>query len=146
VAYATAQDFIDVVGIKEAAQLSNRNAPTTLTPDTGRLNIAAEAASGLIDSYLMGRYQIPIAIPQALEPLRLHCIRLMRCELDNVSIREKCQADCDRTYDWLKAVASGKIQFGQPGLPQQPDLAGSTTGVRAKARGCKAPGIDLTGY
>jgi phage gp36-like protein len=145
-AYATAQDFINRYGDKEANQLSNRNSPTTTTPNTDRLDLALEAASGIIDSWLSGRYQVPIAIPVAIEPLRYHCLVLARCDLDNISTREKIQDDCDRTFDWLKRVADGKIKWGEPGLPGQPDLQGSTTGARAKARGCKAPGIDLTGY
>jgi phage gp36-like protein len=145
-AYATAQDFVDRYGAKESSQLSNRNSPTATTADEDRLNLALVAASGIIDSWLCGRYSVPIFVPEAVEPLRHHCLVLARCELDNISIREKCQADCDRTYEWLKQVAAGKITFGMPGLPAQPDLAGSTSGVRSVARGRKAEGIDLTGY
>jgi phage gp36-like protein len=145
-AYATAQNFIDRYGDKESNQLSNRNSPTATTPNTDRLDLALEAASGIIDSWLSGRYAVPVAIPKAIEPLRNHCLVLARCDLDNISTREKIQDDCERTYEWLKRVADGKIKWAEPGLPGQPDLQGSTTGARARARGCKAPSVDLTGY
>jgi phage gp36-like protein len=144
--YATADDFIATLSDKEAAQLSNRNNPTAKTPDYDRIERSAVAASGIIDSYLSGRYEVPITIPVAIEPLRHHCIRLMRCEMDSVSTREKCQADCDRTYEWLREVAKGRIELGMPGLTAQPDLTGSTSGPRSMARGKKAIGIDLAGY
>jgi phage gp36-like protein len=143
--YATPADFEQTYGVKEALQLSNRGVSNPLAVDTARLQAGLDAASGLIDSYLSGRYPLPLSPVQA-EPLKIHCLRLARCELDNISIRDKCQADCDRTYDWLMAVAKGAIELGQPGLPQEPDLAGSTTGARGKARGRKTEGIDLSGY
>jgi phage gp36-like protein len=145
-AYATAQDFINRFGEKEANQLSNRNSPTLTTPNTDRLDLALEAASGIIDSWLSGRYAVPVAIPQAIEPLRHHCLVLARCDLDNISNREKVRDDCTLTYDWLKRVADGRIKWGEPGLPGQADLNGSTTGARTRAKGCKAAGIDLRGY
>jgi phage gp36-like protein len=144
--YATAQEFIDRYGAKESNQLSNRNSPTATTADEDRLNLALEAASGIINSWLCGRYSVPIDLPASIEPLRHHCLVLARCELDNISTREKCLADCDRSYEWLKQVAAGKITFGMPGLPAQPDLAGSTSGVRSKARGSKAEPINLEGF
>jgi phage gp36-like protein len=145
-AYATAQDFINRFGDKEANQLSNRNSPTLTTPNPDRLNLALEAASGIIDSWLSGRYQVPVAIPAAIEPLRHHCLVLARCELDNISTRVKIHDDCQLTYDWLKRVADGKIKWGEPGLPAQPDLNGSTSGARSRSSGRKAVGIDLRGY
>jgi phage gp36-like protein len=145
-AYATAQDFVDRYGDKEASQLSNRNSPTLTVPNTSRLDLAIGAASGVIDSWLSGRYQVPIAIPAAIEPLRHHCLVLARCELDNISTRPKIHDDCQLTYDWLKRVADGRIKWGEPGLPNQPDLSGSTTGASNRAKGCKGAGIDLTGY
>jgi phage gp36-like protein len=148
--YATNADFVSLYGDRESLQLSNRNNPTALVIDTVRIDKALAAASGIIDSYLMGRYLTPVT-PASAEPLKVHTLRLARCELDNVSTREKVQADCDRTMDWLEMVAKGAIELGLPGLPGQLDLAGTTTGrnstthnpIQTVADGNK---IDISGY
>jgi phage gp36-like protein len=144
--YATPADFLGTYGTKESVQLSNRGNASATTVDNAILQRFLDAASGIIDSYLSGRYSLPLTPVQA-EPLKMHCLRLARCEADNISTREKCQADCDRTYEWLRDVATGKIEMGMPGLPQQPDLNGSTTGQAQIYRGkVKGQSIDLVGF
>lgn len=144
--YATPADFLATYGTKESIQLSNRGNAAATTVDNTVLQRFLDAASGIIDSYLSGRYDLPLTPVQA-EPLKMHCLRLARCEADNISTREKCQADCDRTYEWLRDVALGRIELGKPGLPQQPDLNGSTTGQRQTYRGkVNGQSIDLVGF
>jgi phage gp36-like protein len=144
--YATPADFEATYGTKESIQLSNRGNAAATTVDDTVLQRFIDAASGIIDSYLAGRYNLPLTPVQA-EPLMMHCLRLARCEADNISTRDKCQADCDRTYEWLRDVALGRIELGKPGLPQQPDLNESVSGQRMVFRGkVQGQSIDLEGF
>lgn len=143
--YATPTDFAAVYGTKESIQLSNRGNAAATTVDNAVLQRFLNAASGIIDSYLSGRYALPLSPVQA-EPLKMHCLRLARCEADNISTREKCQADCDRTYEWLRDVALGRIELGKPNLPQQPDLNESVTGAAQVYRSKVGASIDLEGF
>jgi phage gp36-like protein len=144
-AYASPADFVATYGDKEAIQLSNRGNAAATTVNNSVLQRFLDAASGLIDSYLSGRYELPL-LPAQAEPLRIHCLRLARCEADSIKPREACTRNCDETMAWLEKVALGKIQLGLPGLPQQEDLAGSTTGNRARFKSHVGSSIDLEGF
>lgn len=146
-AYATVEEFAARYRDKETIQLSNRGNAAATAIDEAVVQDHLEAASGIIDSYLSGRYQLPLSNQDQIEPLKTHCLRLARCEMDSIKSRDVVEGRCEQTIEWLKLVAMGKIQLGNPALPNQPDLAGSSSGPRARWKsGVARSTIDLGGF
>ncbi len=128
-AYATRQDLIDRFGATEIVQRTDRtNRPPTTIDDTvvGRAIGDAEA---LIDGYLAGRYELPLAVvPAALPKI---CCDLARFHLwGSAADKDGAVARAaDAATAWLKDVARGTVALEVGGAPAAAPVGGG--GVRS---------------
>lgn len=106
--YATAQDMIDRFEERELVQLTDRH-------DTGAIDsVVLEGALGdadaKIDSYLVGRYALPLAaVPK---PLKLFACDIARYLLHDNHATEQVTKRYDDAIRFLERVAKGDISIG----------------------------------
>jgi len=58
--YASLPDFVDAFGTQLSIELTNLEDPTATTVNTAAFDRAAADGDGLINSYLAGRYRLPL--------------------------------------------------------------------------------------
>jgi len=118
-AYATAQEIIDRVGIKLAAELTN-DGDDSVTPVTATLTTHAGEASSVVDAYLSVRYQTPVVLtglgPDVAALLRrltvdiaVHGLQARRQD-----IPESTQAVYDAAIAFLKDVQAARASLPIP--------------------------------
>lgn len=85
-----------------------RNADRTL--DETKVQEALEDASQTIDSYLAGRYRLPLqTVPAVLER---HCCYIARYFLEKNRATDQARLDYEDSIKFLEKVASGSIALG----------------------------------
>ncbi|MCW9698198.1 MULTISPECIES: gp436 family protein [Pasteurellaceae] len=85
-----------------------RNADRTL--DETKVQEALEDASQTIDSYLAGRYRLPLqTVPAVLER---HCCYIARYFLEKNRATDQARLDYEDSIRFLEKVASGAISLG----------------------------------
>lgn len=115
--YCTTQDLIDRFGEDELIRLSTEvdslgEFPTTINQT--QIDRAIEDANGTIDSYLSGRYILPLSqIPPVLER---HACDLARYFLHDRSPLEEVTARYNAAIRFLEKAASGAITLGVDAL------------------------------
>lgn len=78
--------------------------------DEPKVYEALEDASQTIDSYLAGRYRLPLnAVPSALER---HCCYIARYFLEKNRATDQARLDYEDSIRFLEKVASGTISLG----------------------------------
>lgn len=78
--------------------------------DESKVNEALEDASQTIDSYLAGRYRLPLnAVPSVLER---HCCYIARYFLEKNRATDQARLDYEDSIRFLEKVASGTISLG----------------------------------
>lgn len=78
--------------------------------DEPKVNEALEDASQTIDSYLAGRYRLPLnAVPSVLER---HCCYIARYFLEKNRATDQARLDYEDSIRFLEKVASGAISLG----------------------------------
>ena len=112
--YATRSDMQQRYGDAELQQLSDIVKPRTGDIVDSVLDRALQDASAWIDSYLVGRYPLPIADAAALVGLKLHCVAearflLMTAHPDDSAI--KAHEERERFFS---RVAKGEISLIAP--------------------------------
>ena len=118
--YATQTDLEDAFGADELTQL--------LTPhgfaDTAVLAAALARADGLINSYLAGRYLVPLTpVPAVVLGM---AVDLTRYFLYDDAVPERVRVAYEDAIAWLKDVARGTVTLG---LPPETTPAGTGSGV-----------------
>jgi phage gp36-like protein len=102
--YCTAQDLVARFTERELIQCSDRANSGTL--DMAVINTAIADACDEIDSYLRGRYAVPLpSVPPAVQ--RVAC-DIARYYLFSGVMIEIVQARYKAAQDWLKQVATGR--------------------------------------
>ena len=111
--YATLSDMQTRFGEREIIQLSDRSIPPTGLVDATVVDTALADASAEIDSWIMGRYPLPLGeIPPVLVGLCCDMARLRLCtDHPPENVREKYE----QALGFLKAVQSGKAHLGLSG-------------------------------
>jgi phage gp36-like protein len=116
-AYASVSEFVEEVTEAEARAL----APNGATYDDARISDALDKASAEIDTYLAGRYSLPLDVTPL--TVKTAAIDLARERLDKQG-RDFVVKAAARDRAWLKDVSTGKavIGGGQAGvdLPTEP--------------------------
>ncbi|HDR0920315.1 phage protein Gp36 family protein [Pasteurella multocida] len=85
-----------------------RNTDRTL--DETKVQEALEDASQTIDSYLAGRYRLPLqTVPAVLER---HCCYIVRYFLEKNRATDQARLDYEDSIKFLEKVASGSIALG----------------------------------
>lgn len=80
------------------------------TLDETKVAEALEDASQTIDSYLAGRYVLPLKTRPAV--LERHCCYLARYFLEKNRATEQARKDYEDSIRWLEKVAAGMISLG----------------------------------
>jgi phage gp36-like protein len=119
-AYCTKQNLIDRFRESELIQLTDEAGAGVI--DDAVLNEAIGDAAGEIDSYLTGRYDLPLAsVPPALV---LKACDMARYYLYDEAVTDIVQKRYDNAIAWLKLVANGTISLGLNGAGAEMDSAG----------------------
>lgn len=108
--YAVKQDMIDRFGQLEIQQLSDKATPPVGAINDVVLGKALDDADGAIDSYLAGRYTLPLAsVPKI--------IKRYACDIARYFLWEDGASDVvrrgfDDAMKFLRQVASGDVSLG----------------------------------
>ena len=113
--YATPDDMTAAFPARDLIQLTNED-PAAQTPDKARLQTALDTASGLIDSYLEGRFTLPFPVPPGPPAvLTTWCIDIAMYRLQCLRPLHDVEEARKRYEDALKAltlVNQGKLALG----------------------------------
>lgn len=108
--YATRQDMIDRFGEPEIRQLTDRRDPPAGAIDDAVLTEALEDADGMLDSYLAGRYTLPLAdVPKILKRYACDITRFFLWKDNAGDTVRRAYEDAEK---FLKAVAAGTVSLG----------------------------------
>ncbi|SUT89811.1 Mu-like prophage protein gp36 [[Actinobacillus] rossii] len=105
--YASRDSFIKRYE-ERTLQLLASNKDGTL--NTEKVDEALEDSSHTIDSYLAGRYALPLAVVPAV--LERHCCYIARYFLEKNRATEQARKDYEDSIRFLEKVASGAISLG----------------------------------
>lgn len=137
-AYATPTEFVAWVQTQEATELSDLYDPTGTIIDQARIEGDLVAQSRVLDSYLRGRYSVPI-LPTPLEllPILYPLVRLAQNPLASVDSRTwiEAQHSIKRLLDYSAGRAVLDTVGGDDPQPPESQIQSS-------------PGfaVDLEGY
>ncbi len=133
--YCTQQQLIDRFGESELIQLTDRKAPPRGAIDADVVTAAIEDASQVIDSYLSGRYSLPLAAVPA--PLKRVACDIARYYLYEDAVTEIVQARYDSAVKFLLALTKGDVNLGAADdtpAPQSSNEAQMESGGRTFGR------------
>lgn len=136
--YATAQDFINHFGPREALALSDRNKSGVI--DNAALERLIELASDEANGYVGRRYAVPLTMvggqaAEAPKPLRLAVLNMARYHGTGTEVRnqEEITTRYKSTIKWLEGLANGSILLGL-GLAAAPSGGPAPTGGPTSVR------------
>lgn len=117
--YCTVARMVELFGEPEMEHLSQLYDPTATTIATVRVDAAIAYAQDEINSYLGGRYTLPLAsVPMVLTG---KAADIARYQLDSIHPREDVRRRYEDAVRWLVMVASGRLDLGlavdSTGLP-----------------------------
>jgi phage gp36-like protein len=108
--YATESQFITAFTRDEAVSLTNLDDPSVEDVNSVALDRALTDASEEIDSYLAGRYTLPLtAVPKVLIG---KCLDIARYRLDTVRQRDDVRQRYDDAIKFLTLISKGSISLG----------------------------------
>lgn len=110
--YALKTDMQTALGDDELIQLTDRDTPPLNVIDDTVLTRALQAADGEIDSYIGGRYSLPLAIVPTI--LRDAAIDIARYRLHDRGASDLVTDNYKGRIAWLRDVAAGKASLGLP--------------------------------
>lgn len=105
--YATLTDLEDAYGAAEIRQLADRDADGVA--DAAVIDAALGRADAVIDSYLAGRYAIPIT--PTLPLITAVAGDLARYHLYDDAVPERVQKAYDDAIAWLRSAARGEVKI-----------------------------------
>lgn len=120
--YAVQSDLVTAFGSDELVQLTDRADPPTGTIDATIVARALEAADGEIDSYLAGRYSLPLASVPAI--LRDCAADIARYRLHDRGVPDRVKDAYKDRISWLRDVAAGRANLGLAQESLTPSSAG----------------------
>jgi phage gp36-like protein len=107
ISYVTVDEFIDVVSVNEAVELSDLWDPLNNMVDTVRISNSLISASREVDSYIRHRYTTPI-IPTPWELKRVVVV-ISRYRMSNLDRDSRIRLDYEDAVKWLRMVAQGQV-------------------------------------
>jgi len=117
-AYITLADLETRYGADELIMLADRNQDSTPDPDV--IAAAIGDAEGMINSYLAGRYAIPLAAPVPAEIVRIACA-IARYHLFDDNPTDKVRTDYKDAIKLLEDISAGRASI----VITSPTTAGS---------------------
>lgn len=124
--YGNVQAMVDRFGDTEIIRLSQIEDRQTEEINAGKVERALTDATAMIDSYLRGRYIVPVASPPA-DLVRAACL-IARYDLAKSARSEpteQMQKDYDEICKWLGDVQKGAAIIDAPKLGNPPDGYGA---------------------
>lgn len=116
--YLTDEEYIDRASQDETERLANENEVLDGTIDqteTYIVNMCIKDASELVDSYLRGRYQLPLStIPELIKRLTFQVARYYLYEKKGLT--EDVLQTFDRAINELRRIAKGESRLDAPEL------------------------------
>ncbi|MDG4595482.1 MAG: DUF1320 domain-containing protein [Candidatus Contendobacter sp.] len=141
--YATLAALEDAYGVDEIRQLADRDADGVADVDV--VAAALARADGLIDSYLAGRYAIPIT--PTLPLIVAVAGDLARYYLYDDAVPERVQKAHDDAVAWLKSAARGDVILIGAAGPETATAQPGPPAYAAPARTFSADSLaDFGGY
>lgn len=121
--YATVTDLVDRFGHGEMASLTDREGSGDNIIDAVAEKVLSDA-SGVVDSYIGSRYEVPLKSPS--EALKRYTCDIARSYLYDEHETEGVKRLVEQAFDWLQGVASGKVSI--PGnVELRPEAVSSAT-------------------
>jgi phage gp36-like protein len=129
-AYATAQELVDRVGIDALSAVSDRDWDAAIEDES--VTAAIDDASAEIDSYLAARYPLPLADPPA--AVKRACIDMAMYHLSGNRTTEEVEKRYKNAVAWLRDVAKGLATLGSAPAEAAAGGASFTAGARLSTR------------
>lgn len=120
--YADLTTFIEAYGEQLTIELTNLEDPSAATVNETVLNRGLARASALIDSYLAGRYALPLSSTPAV--IETFCLDIARYYLGHNAQEEDVRLRYEDALKTLALIADGTLTLGLP-LADQPPAVGS---------------------
>ncbi|MBB3947219.1 phage gp36-like protein [Rhizobium skierniewicense] len=113
--YATVTDMIARFGEVQIVRLSNPEDRETSVPDEAKVNTALEDATALINSYIRGRYLVPIAAPPK-DIVRAACViaRHDLADTERSSPSDEMTKGKAEVIKWLENIAKEIVHLDIP--------------------------------
>jgi len=112
VPYATQSEFIEAFGAQLTIELTNLEEPTATTVDATVMTRGLTRASALIDSYLAGRYALPLSTtPEVIKAL---CLDIARYMMGHNAQEEDVRQRYEDALKTLGLIANGTLTLGLP--------------------------------
>lgn len=113
--YATVTDMIARFGEVQIVRLSNPEDRETTTPDEAKVNTAIVDATALINSYIRGRYLVPIAAPPQ-DIVRATCViaRYDLADTERSSPTDEMTKGKAEVIKWLENIAKEVVHLDIP--------------------------------
>lgn len=109
-AYATQANLVDRFGERELVELTDRAEPPAGAIDAAVVASALADADAVIDSYIVGRYALPLSpVPAVLE---LRACDIARFLLHGLRATQEVRDRYDDAIAFLKDVSAGKAKLG----------------------------------
>lgn len=125
--YYTQQQFIDAHGLDEALRLTDEDGAGI--PDADAFTTAIADVSADIDSYLAGRYTLPLAepVPRVITSI---AAALVREKLHGTFPTDAVTRQADQARKQLGDLATGKAQLVDVGGAQPDQGVSTASGIR----------------
>jgi phage gp36-like protein len=100
--YVTPQEMITLFEEQELIEATNLREGSAQTINVDRLQAACDGAQGIIDGWLMRRYNLPLvdAPPHFVQALKIHAANIARNQLDGGT--EEVRKKYEDAIAWLK--------------------------------------------
>lgn len=133
--YATVANMIERFGLTEMVRLSRPEDRTATTVDEVKIEIALADAGALINDYLRGRHEVPLASPPE-SVVRAACVlaRYDAAQGERVEPTEQMRLARKEIIGWLEGIAAGRITIDAPGIGGGSSPASSGARVQDRCR------------
>ncbi len=110
--YATEQNLVDRFGSAAVLALADRDQSGSNDPAV--IAAALADADDLVNSYLAGRYALPLSVTPGV--LTTHAATIAYYKLHGDDVTDKVRKDYEDTLAWLAKVAKGEIELEAAGV------------------------------
>ncbi len=131
-AYATVTDMINRFGAAELTRLTTPEGQDMAAIDTVAVERAIAEASGLVDSYLRTRYEVPlVGVPIEITGAACTLARYSLAMGENREPTEQMRLARKETIDWLSAIGAGRVTLNGA-VPASTTQSGARTSDRCR--------------
>lgn len=141
--YTSLENLVAKFGTRHLVNLTDRDEEPTGEINAAILAAAIEDAAALIDGYLAGRFQLPLAVvPPLVESL---AEKIVIKELHVYGAPQDVNEDYERALKMLQKINEGTIKLPVAEVSQEPAQTGSN-GVKTTDRPRPFTASNLSGF